>query len=78
MVHLPAVVAAGERPDAVVVEVGAGEVVSGVTRRAVLAPVGEEDGRAVRPLELQVLVQVLEADPVALGLLGCKGKTKLG
>ena len=69
---VPGVVAVGEDPDAVVVEVGAGHVVAGVSHRAVLAPVGVEDGRAVRPLELQVLVQVLEPDPVPLRLPGCQ------
>ena len=68
----PGVIAVAEDPEAVVVEVGAGEVVAGVAHRAVLAPVGVEDGRAVRPLELQVLVQVLEPDPVPLRLPGCQ------
>ena len=71
---VPGVVAVGEDPDAVVVEVGAGHVVAGVAHRAVLAPVGVHHGGAVSPLELEVLVQVLEADPVTLGLFRCNGK----
>ena len=68
---LPGVVAVAERPDAVVVLVHAGHAVAGVAHGAVAAPVRVQHGGAVGPLELEVLVQVLEADPVPLRLLIC-------
>ena len=53
------------------VGIDAGLAVARVSHGAVRVPLRVQDGRVVRPLELEVLVLVVEADPVALRCLVC-------